>query len=212
MISRTCIVVMTAAMSGPLISLKPPYQPCRLKPVVGSDEMPPLASERIVALVGAELPRQGFDPWDIQVITPMQQQIPDSQFGAGAFEDFPVGNYGATKGSECGKGGSSLPDQPLKLFSVITSDANQVQNAVNQFDTGQGPIGCGLDWPEAMIEALYQISTGEGLSGPGLTNVPANHVGVGGVGFRQGSMPVIIPITDAKDLGENLFNMFSILL
>ncbi|HPY17583.1 MAG TPA: hypothetical protein PLM08_07900, partial [Polyangiaceae bacterium] len=142
-----------------------------------------------------------------QVITPMQQQIPDSQFGAGAFEDFPVGNYGATKGSECGKGGSSLPDQPLKLFSVITSDANQVQNAVNQFDTGQGPIGCGLDWPEAMIEALYQISTGEGLSGPGLTNVPANHVGVGGVGFRQGSMPVIIPITDAMSHapGENAY-------
>ncbi len=140
-----------------------------------------------------------------QVILPVQQQIADTQFGAGAYEDFPLDNYGAPHGSDCGKGGSALPDQPLKLFSTITPDVNAVQNAVNQFDTGIGPIGCGMDWPESLIEAMYQISTGEGLAGPGLTNVPANHVGIGGVGFRPGSMPVVVPITDAMSHapGEN---------
>jgi exodeoxyribonuclease V alpha subunit len=34
---------------------------------------PQAIAERIVALVGQDLPRQGFDPWDIQVITPMHK-------------------------------------------------------------------------------------------------------------------------------------------
>jgi len=132
-----------------------------------------------------------------QVITPITQQIPDTQFGAGAYEDFPVLPYGALHGADCGKGGSQAPDQPLKLFQTITPDPNLVLAAVNAYDTGIGPIGCGMDWPEAAIEAMYQVATGEGIVGPDLTNVPPNHVGVGGVGFRSGSMPVVIPITDA---------------
>ena len=133
-----------------------------------------------------------------QVINPITQQIQDSQFGAGAYEDFPVEPYGALHGSDCGKGGSADPDQPLKLFQTITADPNAVLAAVNAFDTGIGPIGCGNDWPESMIEAMYQIATGEGIvGGPGVTNVPANNSGVGGVGFRSGSMPVVVPVTDA---------------
>lgn len=132
-----------------------------------------------------------------QVVQPIQQQIADTQFGAGAYEDFPVDNYGAVHGYDCLKGGGPAPDQPFKLFSTITADTAAVQTAVNQYSTATGPIGCGLDWPESLIEALYQIATGAGLSGPGLTNVPPNNVGIGGVGFRQGSMPVVIPITDA---------------
>ncbi len=141
-----------------------------------------------------------------QVITPITQQIQDAQFGAGAYEDFPVLPYGALHGSDCGKGGSPDPDQPLKLFQTITSDSNAVLAAVNAYDTGWGPIGCGQDWPESAIEAMYQIATGEGIvGGPGPTNVPPNSSGVGGVGFRDGSMPVVIPITDAMShaLGEN---------
>lgn len=133
-----------------------------------------------------------------QVIGPITQQVPDTQFGAGAYEDFPVDPYGALHGSDCGKGGGPLPDQPLKLFQTITPDPNLVLNAVNGFDTGVGPIGCGMDWPESAIEALYQVATGEGIvGGPGATNVPPNSSGVGGVGFRAGSMPVVIPVTDA---------------
>lgn len=141
-----------------------------------------------------------------QVINPITQQIPDTQFGAGAYEDFPVDPYGALHGSDCGKGGGPAPDQPLKLFQTITPDPNAVLAAVNGYDTGIGPIGCGMDWPESMIEALYQIATGEGIvGGPGVTNVPPNHSGVGGVGFRSGSMPVVVPVTDAMSHapGEN---------
>lgn len=80
-----------------------------------------------------------------QVVQPIQQQIADTQFGAGAYEDFPVDNYGAVHGSDCGKGGGPAPDQPLKLFSTITADTAAVQAAVNQYSTAIGPIGCGLD-------------------------------------------------------------------
>lgn len=33
------------------------------------------------------------------------------------------------------------------------------------------------------------------------TNVPANHTGVGGVGFRAGVMPVVVTVTDALTHG-----------
>jgi hypothetical protein len=135
------------------------------------------------------------------IIPQMQAQIPDTQFGVGAFEDFPDSpnfTYGAQHGSDCGRGGVATPDQPFILFQTITGDAALVQAGVNKLSNGPGaPIGCGMDTPESMIEALYQAATGEGLTGPPLTNVPANHSGIGGVGFRQGTMPVIVPITDA---------------
>ena len=127
----------------------------------------------------------------------VQAEIPDSQFGAGAWEDFPVAPYGSESGSDCGLGGSADPDQPFKLFQEITSDLGAVQTAVDSYSIGNAPIGCGDDWPESNIEALYQVATGDGLSGPGLTNVPSNNSGVGGVGFREGTMPIIVQITDA---------------
>lgn len=139
------------------------------------------------------------------VIPGIQSVIPNAQFGAGAYEDFPVDNYGSPQGSDCGRGGLSTPDQPFHLFQAITSNIPDVQNGVNNFSTATGPIGYGQDWPEAAIDAMYQVATGTGLNGPGLTNVPANNIGIGGVGFRVGTMPVVIPITDAMShaLGEN---------
>jgi len=138
------------------------------------------------------------------VIPGIQAQIPSAEFGAGAYEDFPVDNYGAPLGSDCGRGGLAIPDQPFKLFQTITSNISDVEAGVGSFSTATGPIGCGNDWPEAAIEGMYQVATGTGLTGPGLTNVPANTIGIGGVGFRVGTMPVVIPITDAMShaLGE----------
>jgi hypothetical protein len=139
------------------------------------------------------------------VIPGIQAQIPNAEFGAGAYEDFPVDTYGNLLGSDCGRGGLPIPDQPFKLFQTITSNLTDVQTGVGNFSTATGPIGCGNDWPEAAIEGMYQVATGTGLTGPGATNVPANSVGIGGVGFRVGTMPVVIPITDAMShaLGEN---------
>ena len=131
------------------------------------------------------------------IIPGIQAQVPNTQFGAGAYEDFPVLPYGSLAGADCGRGGVSTPDQPLHVFQTITNSVAAVQTGVGKFSTATGPIGCGNDWPEAAIEALYQVATGQGLTGPGPTSVPASTAGVGGVAFRPETMPVVVTITDA---------------
>jgi hypothetical protein len=124
----------------------------------------------------------------------------------GAYADFPIlGSgqtypYGATNAAtECGRGGNPEPDQPFKLFLAMSDNAtNQVQTALGRLSNGPtSPIWCGDDTPESMIEALYQVATGDGLVGPSPTFVPPDHNGIGGVEYRHGSMPVVIPITDS---------------
>ena len=132
------------------------------------------------------------------IIPQVQTEVTDSQFGVGAYEDFPDGIVGALRGSDCGRGGLSTPDQPFHLFQTITASVSAAQAGVSRLSNGTaGPIGCGQDTPESGIEGLYQAATGNGLAGPGLTSVPVNHTGVGGVAFRADSMPVIVQITDA---------------
>jgi hypothetical protein len=114
------------------------------------------------------------------VIPGIQAAVANAQFGAGAFRDYPVGGFGSTG------------DQPMILNQTITNDALAVQTAVNAMSANGGGDG-----PESGIEALFQVATGQGLTGPGATNVPANNTGIGGVGFRAGSMPVIVQIGDA---------------
>lgn len=136
------------------------------------------------------------------VIPGIQNAVSNAQFGVGALEDFPTQGYGSPHGSDCGRGGDSAPDQPLKLRQEITSNTGAVQTAVNSLSNGpNAPIGCGQDTPEAGLEAIYQSATGEGLTGPSPTLVPADHNGIGGVAFRPGTMPVIVDITDAVTHG-----------
>lgn len=153
----------------------------------------------------------------------LKQEIEDTRLGAGSFEDFPVDPFGysiyelfedkgylkfVSNADEMGQ--KAHWDQPFTLFQEITDDVSLVQAAVNQFTFELQwqdvetkdlptvlPIGDGRDVPEAMIEAFYQIATGEGLNGPGETLVSANNTGVGGVGFRPDSMPIIVPISDS---------------
>ena len=121
------------------------------------------------------------------VVPGVSAQVPGTQFGAGAFMDFPISPYGKV-----------TQDQPFVLFQTITGNIGAVQNAVNKYSTSAGkPIGNGADLPESTLEALFQISTGQGLNSPPPTKVLANHSGVGGVGFRKGSMPVVLTVTDA---------------
>jgi hypothetical protein len=135
------------------------------------------------------------------VLPGVQAEVPNSQFGAGSYEDFPVLPYGSLAGSDCFAGGLPTPDQPFHLFQTITNSTPAVQAGVAMMRTATGPIGCGQDWPESGFEALYQVATGEGLSSPSPTNVPANATGVGGVGFRADTMPVVVQITDAMSHG-----------
>lgn len=138
------------------------------------------------------------------VMPGIQNAVANSQFGVGALEDFPISPFGNLHGSDCGRGGDSTPDQPFKLRQTITNSSSALQTAVNGLSNGpNSPIGCGNDWPEAGFEAIYQIATGQGLSSPSPTSVPANNTGIGGVAFRQGTMPVVVDITDAASHGKN---------
>ncbi|HEY1817810.1 MAG TPA: hypothetical protein VGG74_35960 [Kofleriaceae bacterium] len=145
---------------------------------------------------------------------------PDTQFGVGAMEDFPLtvdsDQYGETTATCVGtlpyspNNGDGTDDQPFKLRQAITSNASDVQTALNGLthpskDPGSGSyqletIGCGGDTPEAGFEAVYQAVTGAGLpNAPAPTNVPPVTIG-----YRQGSaMPVIVELSDAISHGTN---------
>lgn len=123
------------------------------------------------------------------IVPQVQKKVEDTQFGVGSFDDFPVLPHGRSEGGIVAK----RNDQPFSLKQAITPDIARVQNAVNALKLGHGG-----DVPESNFESLYQISTGEGLTGPGATRVAARkNKGIGGVGFREGTMPVIVTITDA---------------
>ncbi|MEO8548551.1 MAG: hypothetical protein ABI678_01195 [Kofleriaceae bacterium] len=117
------------------------------------------------------------------VLPGIQNAVANSQFGVGAFADFPISPFG------------QAGDQPFSLRQAITATTAAVMSGVTSL-SGAG-YGGGYDGPEAALEAIYQVATGEGLTGPAPTSVAANHNGVGGVAFRADAMPVIVDITDA---------------
>lgn len=114
------------------------------------------------------------------IIPEIRSQVTNTQFGAASVRDFPISPYG------------SAGDQPFVLLQAITDNANAVQTAVNAMSANGGN-----DTPEGQMEALYQTATGEGLTTPSPTNIPAHTGGIGGVSFRVGTMPVVVSITDA---------------
>lgn len=106
--------------------------------------------------------------------------IPDSALGVAHFEDFPEGM--------CGEAG----DNPFELLTPITQDLNRAQAAVDAL-----MLGNGLDRPEAQVEALYQVATGEGL---GSYIDPSFGCPSGGIGypcFRPDALPIVLLFTDA---------------
>ena len=130
------------------------------------------------------------------IVPGIQAAVADAQFGVGSMADFPISPYGSVS---CG---TNRGDQPFVLKQAITATTSLVQTGVGTLSVGVGtPAGCGNDTPEAGLESIYQAATGEGLAGPSPTLVPANHTGVGGVGFRTGTMPVIMAISDAPSHG-----------
>jgi hypothetical protein len=120
------------------------------------------------------------DAMATDIVPGIQALIPDTQFGAGAFQDFPVDPWGL------------VTDQVFELVQPVTDDIEAVTAALLGYQLGDGG-----DPPEAHYEALYQIATGEGLDGPGATMVPPYEGdGIGGVGFRAGSLPVVVSVTN----------------
>ncbi len=124
------------------------------------------------------------------IMTETSTRVADPAFGVGQWEDYPVCSYGAST------------DLPWQLIQTPTTDRTTAQAAVDSLT-----LGSGMDMPESGYEALYQIASGAGTSwaaGSGCSrswaagSVPAyTGSGLGGVGFRVGSLPIVMHITDA---------------
>ena len=105
--------------------------------------------------------------------------IPDAAFGVGRFEDLPIAPFG-------------LPgDRPFQLIQPISTSIPQVSAGLALLPPAAG----GLDTPEAGYEALFQWASGTGM--PAFGYAPFAPPGIGGVGFRSDSLPIIVQITDA---------------
>lgn len=119
------------------------------------------------------------------VVPGVRAAIPDAAFGVALFGEFPVSPYGP----------SSV--RPYELRSPITSDVTRVEAALDGT-----PTWGNYDDPEADIEGLYQVMTGEGYGEPTTPGYIAPSLGCpsGGTGaacFRRDALPIVMLITDA---------------
>ncbi len=118
--------------------------------------------------------------------------IPDAAFSVSAFGDYPVLPFGNIPAN----------DLPFVLATRVTTDAAVAQAAVNAL-----ALGAGDDLPESGLESLYQVATGAGTAwtggsvpafNPAQNSIPQVADGaLGGVGFRNNALPVVVHITDA---------------
>ena len=120
------------------------------------------------------------------IVPAIAQAIADVQFGVATYSDFPLA---APNGIAYGDPG----DIPFTLVTPIERGVANVQGAVDGITTGGGG-----DNPEAMVEALYQVATGEGYA-PWIT-ARAPCATPGRLGFaclRPNAQSIIVLITDA---------------
>jgi hypothetical protein len=138
-----------------------------------------------------------------------QVTIPDVAFGVAEFDDYVYGSMAD----------AATDDKPFALSQQITTDTSLVQTALTSLK-----VRSGGDSPESSMEALYQAASGQGFDqncnqvyDPITDVVPFNdHFGdafggavmgaydstvpgtgtIGGAGFREGSVPIIVYTTD----------------
>ena len=142
------------------------------------------------------------------IVSQVESTLPDAEFGHATFDDYAYGSYG-----------SAGTDKPFELRQQITNDTAAVQSVLSATR-----IHSGADGPESTIEALYQGATGagydQGCNGTYDTNYdvmpflatgsdPFGGTGgqfydaastgggtLGGYGFRDYSLPIIVYATD----------------
>lgn len=115
------------------------------------------------------------------VVPRVRESITGSAFGLAFFGEFPVaphGNLGSPKAYE------------LRL--PITNDAQRLEAALDLV-----PDWSNADFPEAQVEGLYQVATGEGLPPFIEPSFGCATGGEGGACFRSTALPVVMLITDA---------------
>lgn len=115
-----------------------------------------------------------------RIVPGIEAIVPDAAFGVAVIGEFGVEPYGP-------------PDvSPYELRVPITQDVVRVQGALDVL-----PRWGNYDEPESQTEGLYQLATGEGLTG-WIRPAPAcPSGGDGGACFRREAQPVVLLITDA---------------
>lgn len=134
------------------------------------------------------------------ILEEVRSRVSNSGFAVVGYDDFPYGSYG----------NSAYGDLAFYLLHrVMTTKTSaghdSVISAVNLYDLHHGE-----DWPESGWEMVYQVATGAGLmptfgdpafdpaTAPPATPPAGEELGeIGGVGFRTGSLPILVWISDA---------------
>lgn len=129
------------------------------------------------------------------VLPGVRDRVPDVSVGVSRFEDFPAAPFG-TEGVPM----RVRADTPFELLSPISSDTAHTQRALFAL----GALGLGGDIAESGAEALFQIATGEGymlgretLIEPYDGRAAPGGGSIGGVGFREAALRVVLHVTDA---------------
>ncbi|MGE0784579.1 MAG: vWA domain-containing protein [Sandaracinaceae bacterium] len=120
-----------------------------------------------------------------RVVPGVRAAIPDAAFGVALFGEFPVRPHGPPG------------VRPYELRSILTTDVATIEAALDET-----PTWGNFDDPEAAIEGLFQVITGEGYGSPGDPGfIPASagcpSGGSGGACFRPDALPIVMLITDA---------------
>ena len=115
-----------------------------------------------------------------RVVPGVRALIPDAAFGVALVGEFPVDPHGPGDVA------------PYDLRVPITTDVLTVEAALDSL-----PSWGNFDEPEAQVEGLYQVATGEGLDPWIAPSFGCAGGGLGGGCFRRDSLPVILLITDA---------------
>ncbi|MCC6811576.1 MAG: VWA domain-containing protein [Deltaproteobacteria bacterium] len=134
------------------------------------------------------------------IVSSLSSQIANMGFGVGGYDDIPWGSWG------------SPGDMPWYLLHRVMTTKTPAGLASVQAGVNALALHSGGDGPESGWEAMYQVASGAGLSIPSVVTVPpfsaatapplsiaaTEQVGtLGGVGFRGGSLPIVVWITDA---------------
>lgn len=107
---------------------------------------------------------------------------PNTRFGLGKFEDYPIYPFGSI----------SYGDKAYERLVDLTFDTDKVLNTISGLFTRNGQ-----DWPESQLSALYQAATGEGqdLSEDGFpeASIPSGQQ----AHFREEAIKIFLLWTDA---------------
>jgi predicted small lipoprotein YifL len=116
------------------------------------------------------------------VIPGVTSAIPDAAFGLAFFGEFPVLPHADPRSGV----------RPYELRSPITTDVERLTAAFEGI-----PTWGNLDDPEADVEGLFQVATGEGLEPYIDPSFGCPSGGTGGVCFRADAFRVVLLATDA---------------